>query len=54
MENSGPVLPESCIFKPRCPEAKPECANILPKLQQISPGHWVKCLAYDRLSTLGA
>jgi len=53
MENSGPALPESCIFKPRCPEAKPECANILPKLQQISPGHWVKCLAYDRLSTLG-
>jgi peptide/nickel transport system ATP-binding protein/oligopeptide transport system ATP-binding protein len=51
IETSGPALPEFCIFQPRCPEAKPECAKILPELQEISPGHWVKCLAYDRLSS---
>jgi oligopeptide transport system ATP-binding protein len=49
-ESSAPVLPESCIFQPRCPQSEPECEKISPELQEISPGHWVKCLAYDRLS----
>lgn len=47
-EISGPVLPESCIFQPRCPRAQPGCEEALPELREISPGHWVKCLAYDR------
>jgi oligopeptide/dipeptide ABC transporter ATP-binding protein len=48
-ESSAPVLPEFCIFRPRCSQSGPECEKISPELQQISPGHWVKCLAYDRL-----
>jgi len=41
------VLPEFCPFEPRCPQAQPHCEKVPPKLQEISPGHWVKCLAYD-------
>jgi oligopeptide/dipeptide ABC transporter ATP-binding protein len=49
-EPSGPVLPESCIFQPRCLQADPDCVKNVPELHEISPGHWVKCLAYDRVS----
>ncbi len=49
-EPSGPALPASCIFRPRCPQPGPECEEALPELREISPGHWVKCLAYDRIS----
>lgn len=49
-EPTGQVLPESCIFQPRCLQAEPECEKNSPKLQEISTGHWVKCLAYNRVS----
>jgi oligopeptide/dipeptide ABC transporter ATP-binding protein len=48
METAVPVLPEFCIFQPRCPQAQPGCEKVQPELREISPGHWVKCLAYDR------
>ena len=32
-----------CPFAPRCPEAKPECAEVLPELREVSTGHWVRC-----------
>ncbi len=51
METAAPVLPEFCIFQPRCHQAQAGCEKALPELQEISPGHWVKCLAYDRLSS---
>ena len=47
MASSGTILPEFCIFKPRCSQSEPECEKLSPKLEQISPGHWVKCLAYS-------
>ena len=50
-ESSAQVLPEFCIFKPRCPQGVPECEKSSPELQEISPGHWVKCLAYDPISS---
>ena len=49
-ESSEQLMPESCIFQPRCPQAEPECQIISPELREILPGHWVKCLAYDRPS----
>ncbi|MGA2226403.1 MAG: ABC transporter ATP-binding protein, partial [Syntrophobacteraceae bacterium] len=49
-EPTGQVLPESCIFQPRCLQTEPECEKNPPKLQEISTGHWVKCLAYNRVS----
>jgi peptide/nickel transport system ATP-binding protein/oligopeptide transport system ATP-binding protein len=48
-EPPGPAMPESCIFQPRCSQPGPECEKASPELREISPGHWVKCLAYDRL-----
>lgn len=35
--------PKGCHFHPRCPEAKSVCKNEIPKFQEFSPGHWVRC-----------
>jgi peptide/nickel transport system ATP-binding protein/oligopeptide transport system ATP-binding protein len=43
-EDPGPALPEACIFQPRCPESDQACESERPKLVELSPGHWVKCL----------
>jgi oligopeptide/dipeptide ABC transporter ATP-binding protein len=37
-------LPAGCRFFPRCPSARPECANTMPELTEIEPGRWVRCL----------
>jgi peptide/nickel transport system ATP-binding protein/oligopeptide transport system ATP-binding protein len=51
---SRSVAPESgtgkfgafCPFEPRCSIARSDCGETPSKLRQISPGHWIKCLAY--------
>jgi peptide/nickel transport system ATP-binding protein/oligopeptide transport system ATP-binding protein len=48
-ESPAKMLPEFCTFQPRCPESEPSCERVPPKLLEISPGHWVKCLAYDKV-----
>lgn len=32
-----------CRFAPRCPVADRACATVLPALNEIAPGHWVRC-----------
>jgi oligopeptide/dipeptide ABC transporter ATP-binding protein len=44
-------FPAGCRFYPRCPSAHPECADTMPKLEEIEPGRWVRCLYPKELST---
>ena len=37
-------FPPGCRFYPRCPSAKPECANTMPELLEVEPKRWVRCL----------
>lgn len=41
--------PPGCRFFPRCPTAKPECAERAPELVEAEPGHWVRCLYWRDL-----
>ena len=35
--------PTGCPFHPRCPHARPVCAQTRPAFQEASPGHWIAC-----------
>jgi len=39
--------PSGCSFRTRCPIAKPECANDLPKLENVGNNHLVACPFYS-------
>ena len=36
-------FPPGCRFYPRCPSAKPECADKMPALVELEPNRWVRC-----------
>ena len=43
-EITSPInVTKSCRFAPRCIYAKPECFNQEPALEEVEPGHFVKC-----------
>ncbi len=42
-------LPTGCSFHPRCPHAKPICAQQTPKDSIVAGQHRVKCLMYEGL-----
>ncbi len=37
------AMPPGCPFEPRCDQKIAECAQSLPELTEISPGHWARC-----------
>ena len=41
-------LPGGCPFHPRCPQSCPECSKRMPGVKEISPGHRVRCLLYEK------
>ena len=48
----SPMAPPSgCVFRTRCPHAIEACAQALPPLDEISPGHLRACIRKDLLAT---
>ena len=41
-------LPPGCRFHPRCPEALPHCASMMPPRVVLGPGHEVVCHLHNR------
>lgn len=37
-------LPVGCKFSTRCKHVQEQCKNVLPKMIEVEPGHFVKCL----------
>lgn len=41
--------PSGCTFHTRCPFKKDQCSQVIPKMQEVKPGHYVACHLYEAL-----
>ncbi|MFJ8520150.1 ABC transporter ATP-binding protein [Lysinibacillus xylanilyticus] len=41
--------PSGCTFHTRCPFKKEECSQVVPKMQEVKPGHYVACHLYGAI-----
>ena len=44
--------PSGCVFRTRCPWAKSACADTIPQLSDLGPGHRVACLRVDEIADI--
>ncbi len=42
--------PKGCVFSTRCRYATEQCRNMLPKNEEVAPGHWVACHRYKEIN----
>ncbi|HXA26486.1 MAG TPA: oligopeptide/dipeptide ABC transporter ATP-binding protein [Acetobacteraceae bacterium] len=45
--------PPGCAFHPRCRYATEQCRQETPALEEVSPGHWVRCIRAQELTLRG-
>src|SRR5262249_16485799 len=53
IEGSVPALsnlPKGCGFEPRCLYRIPACADAVPPLIEVAPGHWARCPVVNEIS----
>lgn len=41
-------FPEGCRFEPRCTKSCARCKQLSPVLREVSPGHFARCVLYDK------
>lgn len=41
--------PSGCTFHTRCPFKMDQCSQVVPKMQEVKPGHYVACHLYEAL-----
>ncbi|KAB7532402.1 peptide ABC transporter ATP-binding protein, partial [Verminephrobacter sp. Larva24] len=46
--------PSGCVFRARCPQAIEACAQTVPSLDEISPGHYSACIRKELRSHITA
>jgi peptide/nickel transport system ATP-binding protein len=45
--------PPGCAFHPRCRYAVARCQDEVPALEQVAPGHWVRCIRAREIAPRG-
>ena len=45
-------LPDECAFAPRCKYAIDKCTEKMPELEEVSPGHFSRCIRASELSEI--
>jgi peptide/nickel transport system ATP-binding protein len=48
------LRPEGCFFAPRCTYAIPSCSEELPPVEEVAPGHSVRCIRHAEVLALAA
>jgi oligopeptide/dipeptide ABC transporter ATP-binding protein len=45
--------PPGCAFHTRCRYATEQCRQAVPPLEEVAPGHWVRCIRWSEIALRG-